>query len=172
MNEEELRYRLALHFLPGIGPVLSRALISYCGSIENIFNFRKSLLEKIPGIGRERATLIQKKDLFEKADQEIIFMKKHNIKPLFYLDKEYPSRLKNCDDAPLMLFYKGNADLNSGRMVAIVGTRFITPYGKDITDKLKRLKGVSDVSVELTFEPPWSPTKMSPESKDLLGFVN
>ena len=45
-------------------------------------------------------------------------------------------------------------------------------FVRDITDKLKKLKGVSDVSVELTFEPPWSPTKMSPESKDLLGFVN
>ncbi len=45
-------------------------------------------------------------------------------------------------------------------------------FVKDITDKLKTLKGVSDVSVEMTFEPPWSPTKMSPESKDLLGFVN
>lgn len=136
MNEEELRHRLALHFLPGIGPVLSRALISYCGSIENIFNIKKSHLEKIPGIGRERAALIQKKDLYEKAEKEILFMKKYGVKSLFYLDKEYPSRLKNCDDAPLMLFYKGTADLNSERMVAIVGTRFITAYGKDITNIL------------------------------------
>ena len=45
-------------------------------------------------------------------------------------------------------------------------------FTKDISAKLKTLKGISDVSVELTFEPPWSPTKMSEESKDLLGFVN
>ena len=45
-------------------------------------------------------------------------------------------------------------------------------FTKDITAKLKTLKGVSDVSVELTFEPPWTPTKMSGEGKDLLGFVN
>lgn len=45
-------------------------------------------------------------------------------------------------------------------------------FTKDITTKLKALKGISDVSVELTFDPPWSPTKMSPEGKDLLGFVN
>lgn len=136
MEEEELKHRLALHLLPGIGPVSARALLSYCGSIENIFRKKKAQLEKIPGIGSERAGLVQKKDLFEKAEEEIRFMKKNGIKSLFYLDKDYPNRLKNCDDAPLMLFYKGNADLNSSRMIAIVGTRFITPYGKDMTEKL------------------------------------
>lgn len=45
-------------------------------------------------------------------------------------------------------------------------------FVKDITDKLKKVDGVKDVSVELTFEPPWSPSKMSEESKDLLGFIN
>ena len=136
MNEEELKYRLALHLLPGIGPVLARALLSYCGSIENIFNRKKSQLEKIPGIGRERAVLIQKKGLLEKAETEISFMKKNGIKSYFYIDKEYPARLKNCYDAPLMLFYKGTIDLNATRMIAIVGTRYITQYGKDITEKL------------------------------------
>jgi len=136
MNEEELKYRLALHFLPGIGPVLARALLSYCGSIENIFTKKKSQLEKIPGIGKERAEMIQKKDLFEKAENEILFMRKNGIESLFYLDKGYPERLKNCYDSPLMLFYKGNIDLNMARMVAIVGTRFITPYGKNFTEKL------------------------------------
>ena len=136
MEEEELKHRLALHLLPGIGPVSARALLSYCGSIENIFRKKKSQLEKIPGIGSERAKFIQKKDLFEKAEEEILFMKKHHIKSLFYLDKDYPIRLKNCEDAPLMLFYKGNVSLNSDRVIAIVGTRFITPYGKDMTEKL------------------------------------
>lgn len=136
MTDEELRNRLALHFMPGIGPVLARALISYCGSVENIFNKKKSHLERIPGIGRSRVKLIQKKDLFEKAEQEIRFMQKNNITPIFYLDNEYPLRLKNCEDAPLMLFYKGTMNLNSERMVAIVGTRFITSYGKHQTEKL------------------------------------
>ncbi len=136
INKEELRLQLALHFMPGIGPVLARALLSYCGSIENIFNRKKSQLEKIPGFGKERAALVKPKDLFEKADDEIIFMKNNGIVPIFYLDKDYPFRLKNCDDAPLMLFYKGNVNLNPKRMIAIVGTRFITPYGREVTAKL------------------------------------
>lgn len=45
-------------------------------------------------------------------------------------------------------------------------------FTKDITSRLKTLKGISDVAVELTFDPIWSPAKMSPEGKDLLGFVN
>ena len=45
-------------------------------------------------------------------------------------------------------------------------------FTRDITTKLKALKGVSDVSVELTFEPPWNPSKMSDQTKDFLGFVN
>lgn len=134
--DEELKYRLALHFLPGIGPVLARALMSYCGGVQEIFNRKKSYLERIPGIGRERAALVNTKGLFEKAEKEIEFMRKNNILPLFYTDKEYPSRLKNCYDAPLILFYKGNTDLNAERMIGIVGTRFMTQYGKDVTDKI------------------------------------
>jgi DNA processing protein len=136
MKEEELKQQLALHLLPGIGPILARALLSYCGSIENIFNMKVKQLERIPGIGSERAKLIQKKNLFEKAEEEIRFIRKNNIRPLFYLDDDFPKRLKNCEDAPLMIFCKGNADLNAERMIAIVGTRFITSYGKEMTDKL------------------------------------
>src|SRR5436190_1441794 len=125
---DDLKYRLALHFLPGIGPISARALISYCGSIENIFNMKKSHLERIPGIGRERASMIQKKEIFERVENEMLFMEKNNIKAIYYLDEDYPTRLKNCEDAPLMIFYKGEANLNHDRLVAIVGTRFMTPY--------------------------------------------
>ena len=45
-------------------------------------------------------------------------------------------------------------------------------FTKDITNKLKKIKGISDAYVEFTFEPPWGPTKLSEEAKDILGFVN
>ncbi len=135
MNEE-LKYRLALHFTPGIGPVLARSLMSYCGGVQEIFRNRKSQLERIPGIGKERAGLIQTKGLLEKAEREIEFMDKNNVRAIFYTDAGFPSRLKNCYDAPLMLFYKGNADLNAGKMIGIVGTRFMTQYGKDVTEAI------------------------------------
>jgi DNA processing protein len=136
MNEEELKYRLALHLVKGIGPVSARALISYCGSVENIFKKKKAQLERIPGIGKGRAAGIHRKDLFVRAEEEMNFLYKNEIRPLFCLDENYPSRLKNCEDAPLMLFYKGGANLNHDRMIAVVGTRYITPYGKAMTEKL------------------------------------
>ena len=122
MSEKELVDQLALHMLPGIGPVFARTLLSYCGSIDEIFRKKKSHLERIPGIGRERAALIDKKRIYDKAEREAIYIRKNNITPLFYLDEKYPKRLKNCFDAPLMLFSKGIADLNSNRIISIVGT--------------------------------------------------
>ena len=135
-DEEELRNRLALHFLPRIGPVLARLLISYCGSVEEVFRKRKNQLERIPGIGRERAALIRKDDVFERAETEIAFLKKHQVRPLFYLDADYPWRLKHCDDAPLMIFTKGTSCFNEERLLAVVGTRHMTAYGRECTQRL------------------------------------
>jgi DNA processing protein len=93
-------------------------------------------LERIPGIGKERASMIQQKNIFERAEKEVRFIEKNGIRALYFLDKEYPSRLKQCEDSPLMVFYKGHGDLNAEKMIAIVGTRHVTPYGKETTEKL------------------------------------
>ena len=66
------------------------------------------------------------------AEKEMLFISRNNIKSLFLSDKAYPRRLKQCDDAPVVIYYKGQADLNRGRLIAIVGTRHITTYGRDI----------------------------------------
>jgi DNA processing protein len=65
-------------------------------------------------------------------------MKNRNIRPVFYLDKDYPARLKNCDDSPIMLFFKGDVDMNPRRMLSVVGTRHITTYGKEATERIIR----------------------------------
>ena len=134
--DDLLKFRIALTLLPGIGPVLARVLLSYCGGEREIFQLSKSQLERIPGIGAEKAKNIHAKDILSRAEKEVAFMRRHSIQALFYLDKEYPARLKNCEDAPIMLFFKGNCGLNSKRIVSIVGTRQYSPYGRDITEKL------------------------------------
>lgn len=139
--DECLKYQVALTLIPGIGSVLAKNLVSYCGSIENIFKRKKSQLEKIPGIGAERADAILNHKTFERAEEEVLFIRKHKIKSFFYLDQDYPARLKNCDDAPILLFLKGETDLNVQRIVAIVGTRNATAYGKQITESF--LEGFS-----------------------------
>jgi DNA processing protein len=135
-SDEKLKYQIALTMIPGVGAVLARNLVSYCGSVENIFKKKKANLERIPGIGSERAAAITNHDVFEKAEKEVVFIRKHKITTLFYTDKDYPLRLKNCDDSPVLLFARGNYDLNAERMIAIVGTRNSTPYGKTITEQL------------------------------------
>jgi DNA processing protein len=132
--DEQLKLQIALTLLPGVGSVLAKNLVSYCGSLENIFNRKKHQLEKIPGIGPDRAEAISSHAVFKRAEEEVLFIRKHKIKSFFYLDTDYPDRLKNCDDAPVLLFLKGEADLNTQRMVAIVGTRNSTSYGKQVTE--------------------------------------
>jgi DNA processing protein len=136
MKDELLMHQIALRLLPDIGPVLAKNLISYCGGVQEIFHARKSRLEKVPGIGPALATKILGHTVFERAAKEVDYIKKNNIATLFYFDAAYPERLKRCHDAPVMLFYKGAANLNAARIVSIVGTRNATPYGLAMTDKL------------------------------------
>ena len=73
-----------------------------------------------------------------RAEAELEFCQKHGIEPLPMNDEHYPARLRECDDAPLMLFYRGNADLNQQRVINIVGTRHCTAYGKDVISRFVR----------------------------------
>src|SRR5687767_1334208 len=120
-NQASLLYKIAITLLPNVGPVLARNLISYCGGVEEVFKVKHARLVKVPGIGEITAREISGSDVLKEAEEEIQFITKQNIQPLFYLDENYPARLKHCNDAPLMLYYKGNAELNAPRVVGIVG---------------------------------------------------
>lgn len=128
--------QLALHFIPGIGNFIVKQLISYSGSAENVFKRSKAGLLKIPGVGPATADAILKNQPFIKAEEELKRAEKANTKLLLYSDKEFPSRLNHINDAPSLLYYKGTADLNAQKVVAIVGTRNATQYGKDFTEEL------------------------------------
>ncbi len=122
--------------VPNVGNVLAKNLIAYCGSPKAVFEQKKNHLVKIPGIGEKIANNILKFNDFSKSETELAFIEKHQIDPLYFLDEKYPARLKEIADAPVLLFYKGNADLNQGRVIAMVGTRKATDYGKNICEKL------------------------------------
>ncbi len=132
----EKLYQIALTLLPNVGSVLAKNLMAYCGSAENIFTTSKGKLEKIPLIGKERAEAIASADVLKEAEAELAFVEKYNITTLFFTEKSYPQRLRDCNDAPVLLYYKGNADLNAEKIVGVVGTRRITDYGKEMTRKL------------------------------------
>ena len=129
-------YQIALTLIPKIGDVLVRQLISYCGSAEQAFKTPIPKLLKIPNIGQVIAQNMQNKSVLEKAWKIIQEADKQQVELLFYTDKNYPNRLKQLYDSPVLLYYKGKADLNFQKTVAIVGTRQSTEYGKQTTEHI------------------------------------
>jgi DNA processing protein len=143
----QLLYQLALTEIPNIGWVQAKILAQHFREAEKIFKAKQSLLEKIEGIGLIRANSIKAFSNFSNAEEEIKFIEKFKIRPLFINDKEYPQRLLNCYDSPTLLFYKGTADLNAARIVAIIGTRTHTDYSKKMTDKLIEELSVQNILI-------------------------
>ncbi|MCX6310719.1 MAG: DNA-processing protein DprA [Bacteroidetes bacterium] len=136
MGFDERVYQVALTMLPGIGPVSAKRLVSYCGSAGEVFRQKKNQLLKIPHIGEATATALKNKDVLIKAENELKYCERKAIQILFYLDKEFPNRLKQCYDAPALLYFQGNISLDHKRIISIVGTRKVTPYGEALTEKL------------------------------------
>jgi len=136
MNND-LFHQLALTMIPNVGPVQAKILLQHCEA-EEIFHAKKSWLEKLEGIGPVRAEAIKSFKDFQEVEKELRFIEKNNIRPLFLTDPAYPKRLLNCYDSPILLFYKGEADLNADKIVAIVGTRNHTNYARNITEQLIR----------------------------------
>lgn len=135
-NTESLAYKIALSMIPGIGNVIARNLIAYVGSVEGIFHEKEKNLVKIPGVGEVNAKKVVSQNVLQQAKNEVDFILKNKIKTFFYLDEDYPARLKNCSDAPVILYFKGNANLNEHKIISVVGTRNATPYGKEMSDEL------------------------------------
>ncbi len=127
---------LALHFIPGLGDYTIRQLVSYCGSADKVFKTPKGKLLKIPGIGEVTAKVVHHGQPFATAEKEIRKAERENVRLIFYTDESYPSRLKQIDDAPTLLYVKGNVDFEVRKTVGIVGTRRSTDYGRQCTADL------------------------------------
>ena len=135
MNQLKIQ-EVALSLIPGIGNVIGKQLISYCGSVEQVFRSNRKQLLRIPGIGEKTAESVLKKETLKDAEEIINICDKEGIDVLFYTNPEYPNRLKHVLDSPLVIYHKGTADLNFKKAIAIVGTRSITRYGKDVIEQM------------------------------------
>ena len=144
MSDNLLKYKIGIEMIPKIGSINAKKLIAYCGGIEAVFKQSKKTLLKIPGIGDCLAAEITNQKILSQAEQEIEFIEKYGIKALFYLDADYPERLRQCEDCPIVLFVKGKTDINFNRekYISIVGTRKATDYGKQVCEKL--ISGLSE----------------------------
>lgn len=132
----DLLYQIALTLVPNIGDVHAKALVNHYGSAQAVFKAKKKDLDNMEGIGIVRAKSIKEFTDFTSSEEEIKFLEKYKITPLFITDENYPKRLLNCYDSPALLYYRGNADLNTSRIVSVVGTRNNSDYGKSVCEKL------------------------------------
>ncbi|MDP1973729.1 MAG: DNA-processing protein DprA, partial [Sediminibacterium sp.] len=133
-------YNIALTFIPTIGPITRRALLEEFTLSKNIFSASKKDLLQVKGIGEKIVNEILQWNNPSQVDAEYAFIQKHQITPLFITDANYPQKLLECPDAPTLLYYKGTANLNTSKILSIVGTRMPTQYGQYIIeDCLKNL---------------------------------
>ncbi|MDF1698473.1 MAG: DNA-processing protein DprA [Saprospiraceae bacterium] len=147
MNKN-LLHNIALTLIPDVGPVMAKLLISYCGSAESVFNTSKKELARIPNVGSktiERIYTHQK--AFKKAEEQIKYLEKHNCNATIFHSESYPQRLKHFDSSPLVLYYRGQLDLNHPRTVAIIGTRKPTEQGKVICENI--IQGLQRYNVQI-----------------------
>ncbi|BDS12184.1 DNA-processing protein DprA [Aureispira anguillae] len=135
--QEELIYKIALHLVPNIGNKTALELLSYYGSAKAVFYKATSAeLCQFQKIGLATAQQIITKKTLQRAEEEWEFAQKYKIRVLSQEMLDYPKRLKNCHDAPFLLYYKGNANLNAAKIVAIVGTRKPTKQGRLFCERL------------------------------------
>lgn len=134
--EDARVYKIALTMIEGVGPISAKHLISYCGGAEAVFKEKRSALLQIPNIGPVAAAAIGSTDAISRAAKEVAWIDKQGVQLHYFLDEDYPARLRRVEDSPIVLYYKGNSPLNHHRTVGIVGTRKPTEYGLLMCDRL------------------------------------
>ena len=134
MKQDEQLHTLALTRIPGLGLTGAYHLLKTVGSATEIFRNRTQLIRQYPEIPQRLIKALDCPEAFQRAEKELNYIEKNHIQCIPLNDEDYPSRLRECEDAPIALFYRGNADLNALRIVSMVGTRHATPYGKELCD--------------------------------------
>ena len=133
MNEEETRYAIALTYMTGLSFATALILYRELGGAKAIYDHRHDIRDVVPDCSPRLAEVLKNWSApLEQADAELQFINKYNIQALPLADDSYPARLRECPDAPIIIYYKGTADLNQKHVINIVGTRHCTTYGQDL----------------------------------------
>lgn len=130
----DLLYKIAISLIPSIGNIRAKNLIAYVGDVKDVFNQTEKSLTKIPSIGKTHAYQIKNSSVLDRAKTEVEYIEKNSINTIFFLDKNYPSRLKECIDAPILLYSKGDINSEKSKVISIVGTRNATENGRITTN--------------------------------------
>lgn len=142
---DERYYFARLAVTEGIGAVLAKKLVAYCGGAAAVYERNLKQLATIPGIGTQNIQHLFSQKAKEDAEQVMRDVERLGLRMIPYTDSDYPRRLVQCHDAPLLLFQKGRTDLNPAYALSVVGTRYATDYGKGFTDRF--IEGLKDTGV-------------------------
>lgn len=135
-TNNDLLYQIALSITPGVGPAVGRYLLDEYKTARDVFNADEKELYALPGVNDRVVAQIKDNAALKVADKELNFIEKHGIDVYGIDDNAYPRRLKRSPFAPLVLFGKGLMDLNAEKMISVVGTRRVTPYGREMAQQL------------------------------------
>jgi len=147
MHENDVLYQMAILNSENVGSVTYRKMYNHFKTPINIYYSKYTELSKFGKKGKQLYSEIQNGNLFERAKKEAIFCKTNNIRIISFFDENYPIRLKNCYDAPQILYSLGKPILNNKRMLSIVGTRKCTNYGLDFCNELISELSSYDVTI-------------------------
>ncbi|NER17985.1 DNA-processing protein DprA [Spongiivirga citrea] len=136
MTENELLFTLQLQCIPGVGDTTAKKLLQHCGNAEAVFKEKDQNLLKIEGVGTLLLKNLNSTDNRIKADKELQYIQQNNIQYSYFTDLDYPERLKHCLDGPILLFSKGNINIENQKIISVVGTRKITTKGLAFCEKL------------------------------------
>jgi len=136
LKDNHLNHKVALTRMDGIGVKNAKVLLAYLGSVEKIFDTSVNLRTDIPGFAKERYRALDRDKALSEAISIVEFVQKNKIDTTFFTDKNYPRRLKECNDSPVLMYHRGSFDFNPRKSIAIVGTRNMTSYGKQLINEL------------------------------------
>ena len=135
MKEKKLLAVLRLQKSKAIGSILAKKLIATVGDVEAIFKEKKAVLQKINGVGAHAIHHLFEEENITAAKKEFDYIQKNNIQYSYFLNDDFPKKLQNCIDGPILLFKDGNINLKNDKIISIVGTRNMSSYGRDFTQQ-------------------------------------
>jgi len=130
----KLFYQIALTQINGVGDIIARNLLEIFQDEEAVFKTNRKTLSSIKGLPSKLIDEILNPEVLKKAEAELAFIEKNKINAYFINNEDYPIRLKECTDAPILLYFKGEANFNPSKVIGIVGTRKSTDYGQSFCD--------------------------------------
>lgn len=136
MNPTELQQQIAVTLLPHFGKKRVRTIIQHLGSLDDFFRAKRRDLLEIPGLSEKHIRSLDLDLALKTAEVHADYVVRSGFRAHFYLDDSFPKKLNQCEDAPLLLYSQGEMDLNVSKMLAIVGTRKASPYGKELCEEL------------------------------------